>query len=264
MSFKNSEDDSETDDPDWFLQMQREITAPHLSPECQKLCFTVFGIPNLTDLIISFAAHPLLPVIRKVNFALLTQSDQELRRRSSSVLYTRSGVPSKYNIEQALFEWSLSTVPASASRSRCLGLSPRARQRYCSKLRSLISNFADIKNDLKQRVIQQTISASSLVRMTPLEMASKKVRTARAQVKAESKQGRLLTSKQRHAKGFKTDRFMCATCGSMEATYKTRPSSLNSKERYAVLWLFSVHCFNTDIFLFLLLSFIIFQIIFFF
>jgi len=244
-----SEDDSDTDDPDWFLQMQREITAPHLSPECQKLCFTVFGIPNLTDLIISFAAHPLLPVIRKVNFALLTQSDQELRRRSSSVLYTRSGVPSKYNIEQALFEWSLSTtvsVPASSAlRSRCLGLSPRARQRYCSKLRSLISNFADIKNDLKQRVIQQTISAISLVRMTPLEMASKKVRTARAQVKAESKQGRLLTSKQRHAKGFKTDRFMCATCGSMEATYKTRPSSLNSKERYAYIYIYT--CVSTEV-----------------
>ena len=110
---------------------------------------------------------------------------------------------------------------------------------YRKKLRHIIHNFADVKNDLKKKVLAKEIQACQLVQMTSSEMASSKVKQDRAKIKEASIMGRLITSKQRHlTKGHLSDRFTCTACGSNECTYRTRPSSYNSKGANQVI----VHC----------------------
>jgi len=232
-------DNEMTDNEDWVLQLQQTLETQHLEAQqrLKNLHLNVFY--NLSTVIVSFVPHNQLSLCRKVSYSLLQCSDAELRQRVVLQLSKRSlSTKMSLSIEVALFNWSLGT-PNGTLAPRSLGLSSRSGQMYKKKLRHIIHNFANVNNDLKQKVLSTKISAFALVRMTSKQMASNKVKKNRAALKEATLKGRLITAKQRHLnRGHLSDRFQCQACNSTECTYKTRPSNLNSKESNNVI----VHC----------------------
>jgi DNA-directed RNA polymerase subunit M/transcription elongation factor TFIIS len=220
------DDDQDFTTLPWFAALQRDISS-ELTHREKVLCDAVFYEDFLTHTVTTFIPHRLLRSLRKTNHRLLFFSDAELRTRSATMLLKR-GITRECGVEVALFQWSITACSS-------LGLSPRPFRRYSTKLKSILSNVANLTKSLSTK----ELTAYDLVRLTPHQMASNKMKKERLALKQASIKSRLIGSKQRQmAKGHLSDRFKCDACGSSECTYKTRPSRANSKEANNVV----IHC----------------------